>query len=769
MNIAKIDVTGVRAVATEFLPRIPMGITGATVTFDFSDPYWDGLTKTAVFRGVVTRDQIITEPVVKVPADVVAQKNCRLQIGVFGTDVENKIATPTLWASAGMISDAADPSGDPGTDPELPIWAQLAEEVERLKTGGPSTPGQDGGYYTPTVTQPAEDKLLFDFTPSKADMPAVDPVQVTLPVSGGNVDLDTTLTQSGKAADAKATGDAVKNLSDKKVDKAQGTDNALKLLFVGSDGNISMIGGGDNEVVISGVAGDIVNLWEPSNYEPGGFSDGGSSLDSDTTLRTPNYIKIDGGAEYNLDVFNFRNTNGTVYWYNASKEFVSSKYYNSTTAHFVAPEAAVYVKFKVTNWYRYRPDKAPQIMFWKTTSTDMPTEYVEYGKNTVTRLVVPRTAENAAEILANRRAAFDGQMLHIAYSTIELAIINSAEHFLTAAKLGFNALKCDVQPTSDGELVLCHDPGYTFDENGRIMQSYDANNFTAINTLTAAEIAVKEYAGQHYAQGYYTHPCFLEDFIRICKEKGMVAFVTIRDDNIPDIVAPKLIEIVKKYGMEDHVIVNSFNINSLKAVRNLHKTIYLHQVKNYETVLTNAEVDAIDALGNAMISMYVYPSATGTEKLTASESALAYAKMRNVRVYNGQIFTYEQYQESINRGISGVQIAKPILPYKREMYSFDIKVVDGVAEFENRYNAQRFTANVSSSADKITVKNISMLGSTRGFPDGILPIWMHYLPYTMSVKSKNGQKCDVTYSNHAWHITSDDISANDTYTVCVEI
>ena len=58
----------------------------------------------------------------------------------------------------------------------------------------PETPegeqGADGGYYTPAVTQPTEDTIQFDFTPSKAGMPAVEPVQVKLPApdSGGNVD-----------------------------------------------------------------------------------------------------------------------------------------------------------------------------------------------------------------------------------------------------------------------------------------------------------------------------------------------------------------------------------------------------------------------------------------------------------------------------------------------------------------------------------------------------------------------------------------------------
>lgn len=230
MNIAKIEVTGVRAHAEEFLPRIPMGIVGATVTFDFSDPYWDSLTKTAVFRGVVVRDQIVTEPVVKVPAEVVAQKGVRLQIGVFGTDQENNIATPTLWATVGLISDAADPSGDPGTDPDLPVWAQLADEIEKLKSETPSGPenpgadgfspvatvtqtgsgafisitdkkgtttatitngkdGADGGHYIPSVNQADADTLEFQFTPSKPDMPAVEPVQVELPQSGAQEPL----------------------------------------------------------------------------------------------------------------------------------------------------------------------------------------------------------------------------------------------------------------------------------------------------------------------------------------------------------------------------------------------------------------------------------------------------------------------------------------------------------------------------------------------------------------------------------------------------
>ena len=53
---------------------------------------------------------------------------------------------------------------------------------------------------------------------------------------GGSVDIDATLTKAGQAADAKAAGDAI----GKKIDKAQGTGNAGKILGIGADGNVTL-------------------------------------------------------------------------------------------------------------------------------------------------------------------------------------------------------------------------------------------------------------------------------------------------------------------------------------------------------------------------------------------------------------------------------------------------------------------------------------------------------------------------------------------------
>lgn len=62
--------------------------------------------------------------------------------------------------------------------------------VNNIVEREPSADGADGGYYTPVVTQPDDNTLQFDFTPSDPEMPSVTPVQVTLPSqdSGGNAD-----------------------------------------------------------------------------------------------------------------------------------------------------------------------------------------------------------------------------------------------------------------------------------------------------------------------------------------------------------------------------------------------------------------------------------------------------------------------------------------------------------------------------------------------------------------------------------------------------
>lgn len=135
MTVAEIRVTGVRA-ETVFCNIIPAGIIGAKINFDYADAMWDGLKKTVVLKGCCTKDIINAGNTVEIPAEVVAKPGVRVTVGVYGVDSENNIAIPTLWANLNVTRHAADPSGDESSDPALPVWAQLQEQIDDLKENG---------------------------------------------------------------------------------------------------------------------------------------------------------------------------------------------------------------------------------------------------------------------------------------------------------------------------------------------------------------------------------------------------------------------------------------------------------------------------------------------------------------------------------------------------------------------------------------------------------------------------------------------------------
>lgn len=134
--------------------EVPKGISGATVRFVYEDDLWKSLNKTVVFKGCVTKDVLNAGEIVPIPKEVVARAGEYLYVGIYGVDDDNNQIIPTLWANLGKIRSAADPSGDPSTDPALPVWAQLQAEIEQLKQGGGSGAGgimiDEEGYLTTT-------------------------------------------------------------------------------------------------------------------------------------------------------------------------------------------------------------------------------------------------------------------------------------------------------------------------------------------------------------------------------------------------------------------------------------------------------------------------------------------------------------------------------------------------------------------------------------------------------------------------------------------
>lgn len=130
MVIAEIYVKDVTAVASN-VKKIPKGIIGATIKVTFAND-WYGLAKIAVFQGVVTKDVLVFGDSITIPAECVDTPGHRLRVGFYGV-VNETLAIPTIWADLGTVQDAADPSGDESTDPTLPIWAQLQDQIDSMK------------------------------------------------------------------------------------------------------------------------------------------------------------------------------------------------------------------------------------------------------------------------------------------------------------------------------------------------------------------------------------------------------------------------------------------------------------------------------------------------------------------------------------------------------------------------------------------------------------------------------------------------------------
>lgn len=251
MILAKIQVTDIYA-AVVYRKPIPAGIVGAQVQIEYASDLWAGLRKTVVFRGAGTKIPIKDDTVVTIPAEVVEKKSVRLKVGVYGVDADNNIVIPTLWADLGIIQDATDPSGDPTTDPVLPVWAQIQAMIgdlskldttaknnlvaavnEALTKGGGEVdeatvqrivdeylaanppaagdPGDDGGYYVPSVSQPDTNIMTVSFAPSKDGMAAVPEKKVTLPAgptgATPNIKIGAVETlEAGSPATASMTG-----------------------------------------------------------------------------------------------------------------------------------------------------------------------------------------------------------------------------------------------------------------------------------------------------------------------------------------------------------------------------------------------------------------------------------------------------------------------------------------------------------------------------------------------------------------------------------
>ena len=343
---------------------------------------------------------------------------------------------------------------------------------------------------------------------------------------------------------------------------------------------------------------------------------------------------------------------------------------------------------------------------------------------------------------------FNGEIMKTAYSKLGIDPINTAEHYQLASHLGFNSIKGDVRITKDGKLVMCHDAGITLDENGRIGK-FDRQNFTPFLEMTYDYVRSLEYSAEAEEMGHYAKVCNFETFIRICRENGKIAYITLRNNKIPEVVA-ETFRILRKYNMENHCVINSFTHATLCEASKYNNEIPLsHVIGDRGTLLTKELVDGVISFGHGIVNLFYCPSPDMEEYWNSSLEAIEYARENNVEIHSAILSSYSDYRWLAERGVQGFQIERACLPYTRSDVQFVINVNEGKASFENILNSDRMKADVAASDGVVSVTNIRNNGSTYGYDDALPLLWLNKLPFDISVNCKENRNCSICFEDNA--------------------
>lgn len=136
---------------------------------------------------------------------------------------------------------------------------------------------------------------------------------------------------------------------------------------------------------------------------------------------------------------------------------------------------------------------------------------------------------------------------------------NSLEAFKQAAKYNYYALECDVHCTTDGKWVIIHDHMLQSmaKEKGDVKKMSFADKLSKIKYTNGANI--KDYPDAGII--------LVEDFIEICKEANIRPMIEVKDKRVEKVA--DLLEIIRKYDIEESVILISFHKDVLREFRNL--------------------------------------------------------------------------------------------------------------------------------------------------------------------------------------------------------
>ena len=219
---------------------------------------------------------------------------------------------------------------------------------------------------------------------------------------------------------------------------------------------------------------------------------------------------------------------------------------------------------------------------------------------------------------------------------------NTLAAFAYAVQMGFWGIETDIQLSSDGAWVCCHDE--TIDRT--------SNGTGAISSKTVANLKTFDF-GSWYSPVFANERIpTLWEYLEICRLGNVVPYIEVKKtDPYTDVQLQGLVNTIRSFDMEDVAVVISFTYANLQKIRYYSDFLALGYVSS---TFTQQAVDRTAALGNAFLDV-------SKNEITADTMKLAKAKNIQVEAYT--VDSNRQARSLAKLGVRGITTNE--IPYAR--------------------------------------------------------------------------------------------------------
>lgn len=201
------------------------------------------------------------------------------------------------------------------------------------------------------------------------------------------------------------------------------------------------------------------------------------------------------------------------------------------------------------------------------------------------------TTELAQKVSVIKRILDNSGVKWVAHrGATTIAPANSLSAYELAGKLGYWGCEADAQVTSDGVWVTIHDTTLDAATNG-------TGN---VKDITFAQLqTLKLDSGNNIAMYPNMTVPTMEEYLIICKNYNMVPCIEMKAIGLTNQNYDDFISILKKHNMLDKVLISSFEVPNLQALRTRSGSIALEYLCN---TLTETEISVAESIKDCGIS-----------------------------------------------------------------------------------------------------------------------------------------------------------------------